>query len=135
MRVRNFYRTALRSWLALACLHSIVLGAIVYLLTGPLLAAQGFDLSGGLFYPRQSGAFLVILGVGYGLAAANPEGRKTLVFLTVFSKAVAVLFLFSEALLRGAPPAALAAGGGDAFLGGIALFLAVMFYREREASR
>lgn len=124
-------RRFLQLWLLLLSLHSILLGAAIYLITDLLVGLQGLDLSGSLFYPRQSGVFLIILGVGYGLAAIDPEGRQALVCLAIFSKALAVLFLFSEVLLFGAPSLIITAGVVDAVEGGVLVILSLIFYGER----
>ncbi len=117
-------------------LHSIVLGIAVYFLTNYLLVLQELYPSGNgsLFYPRQAGVFLVILGIAYALAAGNPDRRKSMVFLSIFSKAIAILFLFTEIVVRGAPPVIIAAGVGDALFGIVALCLTLMYYRETRAA-
>lgn len=110
--------------------HSIALGTVIYVFTERFLNWMGFDSSNSLFYPRQSGIFLIILGIGYAVAAADLR-RQSLVTLAILSKALAVLFLFSEALIRDVSSSVLLAGAGDMVLGGVALLLAIMFYRGK----
>jgi hypothetical protein len=110
--------------LAAVGVHSVTLGLITYLFTDRFLRRMGFNLSSHRFYPRQTGAFLVALGGGYLLAARDPAANRGLVRLTVFSKAVAVLFLFSEYLVRKAPRSILIAGIMDGMMGAAIAVLA-----------
>jgi hypothetical protein len=114
--------------------HSVTLGLITYLFTDRFLRRMGFDLSSHRFYPRQTGAFLVALGGGYLLAARDPVANRGLVHLTVFSKAVAVLFLFSEFLVRKAPRSILIAGIMDGMMGAAIAVLARASYRRAEGT-
>ena len=120
--------------LAAAGVHSVTLGLITYLFTDRFLRRMGFNLSSHRFYPRQTGAFLLVLGTGYLLAARDPAANRGLVHLTVFSKAVAVLFLFSEFLVRKAPRSILLAGIMDGFMGAAIAALARASYRRAEGT-
>jgi uncharacterized membrane protein len=114
--------------------HSVVLGLITYLFTDRFLRRMGFNLSSHRFYPRQTGAFLVVLGTGYLLAARDPAANRGLVHLTVLSKAVAVLFLFSEFLVRKAPRSILIAGVMDGLMGAVVAVLARDSHRREEGT-
>lgn len=114
--------------------HSVTLGLITYLFTDRFLRRMGFNLSSHRFYPRQTGAFLVVLGTGYLLAARDPAANRGLVHLTVFSKAVAVLFLFSEFLVRKAPRSILIAGVMDGLMGAVVAALARDSHRREEGT-
>lgn len=106
---------------------------MVYGVTRRFLKAAGFDPREELFYPRQSAAFLVALGLGYGGAALNPDRHAGLVALTVASKAIAVAFLPREASRQGAPRSVLAAGVVDALLGLVIAGLALAYYPHRHS--
>jgi hypothetical protein len=110
--------------LAAVGVHSVSLGLITYLFTDRFLRRMGFNLSSHRFYPRQTGAFLVALGGGYLLAARDPAANRGLVRLTILSKAVAVIFLFTEFLLRKAPRSVLIAGVMDGLMGAVIVALA-----------
>ena len=127
-------RAALRLALAGTSLHSLGLGFMVYGVTRRFLKAAGFDPGEELFYPRQSGAFLVALGLGYGGAALNPDRHAGLVALTIASKAIAVAFLLREARRRGGPRSVLAAGVADALLGLLIAGLALAYYPRRHSA-
>jgi hypothetical protein len=114
--------------------HSVTLGLITYLFTDRFLRRMGFNLSSHRFYPRQTGAFLLVLGAGYLLAARDPAANRGLVHLTVLSKAVAVLFLFSEFLVRRAPRSVLLAGIMDGLMGAAIAALARASYRRVEGT-
>jgi hypothetical protein len=127
-------RAALRLALAATSLHSVGLGFLVYGVTRRFLKAAGFDPREELFYPRQSGAFLVALGLGYGGGALNPDRHAGLVALTITSKAIAVVFLLREARRRGGPLSVLAAGIADAILGLVIAALALAYYPHRRSA-
>jgi uncharacterized membrane protein len=114
--------------------HSVTLGLITYLFTDRFLRRMGLNLSSHRFYPRQSGVFLLVLGTGYLLAARDPAANRGLVSLTVLSKAVAVLFLFSEFLVRKAPRSVLIAGTMDGLMGAAIVALARDSYRRVEST-
>ena len=114
--------------------HSVTLGLITYLFTDRFLGRMGFNLSSHRFYPRQTGAFLLVLGTGYLLAARDPAANRGLVHLTVLSKAVAVLFLFSEFLVRKAPRSVLLAGVLDGLMGAAIAALARASHRRVEGT-
>ena len=106
--------------IALIALHSMALGAGMMLFARPFLQAFGFPPEPSLFYPTQSGLFLLILGVCYALAVRD----RALAPVIVVSKAGAVVFLFAEVLWGGAPPIIWGAGFGD--LGMLVTVLALL---------
>jgi hypothetical protein len=65
------------------------------------------------FWSRQSGAFLISLGLGYGMGALARRYLRASVLIIIFAKSVAVVFLLSEFFFRGAPLPILLAGLGD----------------------
>lgn len=74
-----------------------------------MLSAFGFPPDVPHFFPSQSGIFLVILGISYLLALAEPSFVLTI----LVSKALAVVFLLIHAALLSAPPIIYAAAAGD----------------------
>lgn len=123
------YRRALWLGMLLVSLHSVSLGLALLFLTAPTLALFGFPPAPHPFFPRQSGAFLVALGLGYSLALAGLERYRGSVLLALISKAVAVAFLFPYALFLGGAPGVLLAGLGDALWLALLGFLALRVYR------
>jgi len=108
--------------------HSVALG--VCLLTFPnwTLGLVGWDYTGSVFWPRQSGLFLIILGVAYGAAVRF----RPLVWLLVASRASAFVFLMAHALWLDAPRLAVLLGVGDGLMG---LSVAVLFWSTSQADR
>ncbi|HIE26524.1 TPA: hypothetical protein EYP66_04490 [Candidatus Poribacteria bacterium] len=99
--------------IAIVALHSITLGALNWLFTDQWMMALRMSIPDITFWPRQSGAFLISLGLGYGLGAFVPRYLRASTLIILFSKSVAVVFLFSEYLFRGASLSVLLAGLGD----------------------
>ncbi len=91
-------------------IHSCVLGVIMLVAPRFMLNMFGFSESIPIFFPSQSGIFLLILGICYLRALIEPAMVKVI----VLSKAFAVPFLFIHAAFLSAPPSMWAAGAGDA---------------------
>ncbi len=91
-------------------IHSCILGVAMLFATRLMVAALGFATSVPLFFPSQSGIFMLILGLLYLRAIAAPS----YVWTILVSKALAVLFLFAHVVFLAAPPIIWAAGAGDA---------------------
>ena len=100
----------LRVLIAVIGIHSTLLGII--LLSAPrfMLQTFGFSATGSMFFPSQSGIFLLILGVCYLLALREPAYINVI----LISKAFAVSFLFAQAAFFSAPPSTWAMFAGDA---------------------
>lgn len=90
-------------------IHSCILGLFMLLTPRLVLRVFGFPEQ-SLFFPSQSGIFLLILGICYLWALVRPA----FVDVILFSKALAVAFLVIHVGLLGAPPILWAAAGGDA---------------------
>lgn len=90
-------------------IHSCVLGLLMLLLPRFTLGLMGYGEPGDLFFPSQSGIFLLILGACYLLALREPALETVI----VVSKALAVAFLAVHAAFLGAPPVIWAAAAGD----------------------
>ena len=112
----RFYR-ALRLVTALAALHSLILGVFNWFFTTYWFTLLQMPILGGYpFWPKQSGAFLISLGFGYGIGVVIPRYQAASIWLIMLSKFVAILFLFPEFFSHGAPIAVLLAGLGDLFI-------------------
>ena len=106
-------RRILRIVTGMVSLHSIALGALNWFFTDSWMELMRIPISNAGFWPRQSGAFLMSLGIAYGLGCVSPRHLRTSTLVIILSKSVAVVFLFPEFLIRGAPFAVLLAGFGD----------------------
>ncbi|MBI2833401.1 MAG: hypothetical protein HYX76_03120 [Acidobacteria bacterium] len=112
-RVQDATRDPLvRIVVGLIGIHSCVLGLLMLLIPGVMLRAAGFPEPMPIFFPSQTGIFLLILGVCYLLALS----QATLISVIVIAKACAVAFLFVHAAFLSAPPVIWAAGAGDAMM-------------------
>lgn len=117
------YARALRVVMALVSLHSLLLGLALYFFTAPVLRAFGFLAGPSLFYPRQSGVFLFILGIAYLLPAVDLRRFRAFAWFALVSKLCAVLFLYGEVLVFHASLIVLLAGIGDTLMGLVILLL------------
>lgn len=81
-------------------LHSVVLGFGMLFIPVQLMGLVGWRYEGPLFYPTQSGIFLLILGGAY----AAGLWYRPFVWLLVASKAAAVSFLVVSVVVRTGPP-------------------------------
>ncbi|MBI3091525.1 MAG: hypothetical protein HYY96_12740 [Candidatus Tectomicrobia bacterium] len=128
------YARAFRLVMGLVSLHSLVLGLLLYFFTAPVLQAFGFQQGPSLFYPRQSGVFLFILGIAYLLPAVDLRRFRAFAWFTVVSKLCAVLFLYGEVLVFRASRIVLLAGIGDTLMGLVILLLCLQTRGEWQAS-
>ncbi len=103
-------------------IHSCVLGLLLLLLPRFTLGLMGYGEPEDLFFPSQSGIFLLILGACYLLALREPALETVI----VVSKGLAVVFLVVHAAFLGAPPVLWAAAAGDG-----AMLAAVLWTRGR----
>lgn len=110
----------LRWLILLVGAHSCLLGLAMLLAPRLMAEALGFEASVPVFFPSQSGIFMLILGVFYLRAIADPA----YVWTILVSKALAVAFLLMHVLFLSAPPIIWAAGAGDAaMLAAVALLV------------
>ena len=77
--------------LLLVTLHSYVVGALLLFFTAWTLGFAGWGDEAGLFFPRQSGAFHMILATAYLWEYFRTGG----ITLLVMAKATAVVFLIA----------------------------------------
>ncbi len=104
------WRRIVRALILLIGLHSCILGILMLFAPHFMLTVFGFPDSDTIFFPSQSGIFLLILGAFYLYGFAD----LTLVRLILLSKAVAVVFLSFHAAFLSAPRSIWAAAAGDA---------------------
>lgn len=124
------HRRVLRVVVGLVSLHSISLGVVNWLFTANWIKVMRMSVPDIVFWPRQSGAFLISMGLAYGLGAIAPRHLRTSSLVIIFSKSVAVVFLFPEYFFRDAPLAILFAGFGDLSMLIIVSVLTWWFYRH-----
>lgn len=108
--------------------HSLLLGAALLVVPSRLLALARWPHDGPVFFPAQSGVFLVILGLGY---AAGLRLRPFAWFLVV-SKAIAVVFLAGAFVAGQAPRIVLLQAALDGLMG-LAVAAALLGTRPRAA--
>lgn len=108
-------------------LHSCALGLLMLFVPELMLKLLGFPPGIPVFFPSQSGIFLLILGVCYIAALADPA----FLWVILLSKAGAVLFLTVHAAFMGAPLMVWAAAAGDG--GMLAALLAACVWEGRKA--
>ncbi|MFA6955536.1 MAG: hypothetical protein WC538_06650 [Thermoanaerobaculia bacterium] len=99
-----------RLLILLVGVHSCVLGVGMLVSPRLMLRLLGFPGAVPLFFPSQSGIFMLILGILYLGALVEPA----YVWTIIVSKALAVVFLLVHVALLSAPPIIWAAGAGDA---------------------
>jgi hypothetical protein len=107
-------------------LHSSFLGLLLLFEPRLMMRLFGFPPSVPIFFPSQSGIFLLILGVAYLLALLDP----TFVRVILISKAFAVVFLFAHAAFLHAPPIIWGMLAGDSTML-VTLSGALLWYRRR----
>jgi hypothetical protein len=110
-------------------LHSLTLGGLLLFMPVAILHRLGWPYEGSIFFPAQSGVFLLILGAAYVGAVRH----RAFAWLLVGSKAAAVAFLLAHAWLGTAPPGLLLlAALADSLMGAA---VAVVLVAGRRAAR
>ena len=120
----NFRRLEIAAILLVAG-HSVILGAAMLFWLVGTLDLFGWDYQGPMFFPAQSGVFLMLLG-GIFLAAI---GHRKLIWFIIASKSTAVVFLVSQYFLLSpaAPATILLAAVCDGLMGAA---IAAIFIRQ-----
>lgn len=106
--------------------HSLLLGLTLLLFPRWALDFVAWPYDGQVFWPRQAGLFLVLLGMCY----ASALRVRPAVWLLIGSKASAIVFLLASVAIGDAPRAALALGAVDGAMG---LAVALVFWQLRRA--
>jgi len=87
--------------LLLAGVHSIVWGCAIILLPGPAAQAYGLaETPHDLFLWQGTGLVIVLFGLGYLIAATNPERHWAVVFIGLTAKVLGPIGML-VAVLRG----------------------------------
>ncbi len=96
---------------ALIALHALILGLLSWFFTHYLFTMLHLPIPGDYhLWAKQSGAMHVSLAFAYGLGAIAPRYIDASVRLIIFSKSIAILFLFPAYFMHGAPIFILLAG-------------------------
>jgi len=109
--------------------HSVIAGICLLGFPSWMLRVVGWSYSGDIFWPRQAGLFLLILGIAYGAAI----WYRPIVWLLIGSKASALVFLLSQALWLEAPRLTVPLGLIDGSMG-LAVFVLLLLARRGEVS-
>ena len=122
----------LRGALLFVAVHSLLLGGTIYFLTTPFYQFFfGVDPE-NFFFVKQSGLFLSLMGFFYLLPVFDLERFKSVIFLIVFSKVVAVTFLILNAHLTPSAFMIYLAALGD---GAMATALVVLYLMTTKFSK
>jgi hypothetical protein len=100
----------LQTLILLVGIHSSVLGAAILCAPRLVLGTFGFPTAGSMFFPSQSGIFLLIMGLCYLRSLVEPA----FVWAILLSKSLAVVFLLVHLLWSSVPPIIWVAAAGDA---------------------
>ena len=101
--------TLLSLLILLIGLHSCMLGLVMLVAPQLIMNVFGMSIPESLFFPSQSGIFLIILSGCYLYALKDPGYIKVI----IFSKSLAVIFLVVEVAVLNAPTIIWAAAAGD----------------------
>ena len=115
--VKKFFWPSLILFLVGA--HSILLGLTIFFFTEFFYKVFFAVNIENIFFVRQSGIFLFLIGLFYLYPLFNLKDNYNLILLTVVSKGVAVLFLISNAHLTSAPAMIYLAAFFDGLMGAV----------------
>jgi hypothetical protein len=116
----------------LIALHSMILGAAMLFQPARTLLFFGWDYQGPMFFPAQTGIFLLLFA-GIYLAAIR---HRRLVWFIIATKCAAVLFLISEHFLLGpgAPGTIIVAALFDGLMGASLTAVIIWRYYKTEST-
>ena len=115
-------------------LHSITLGAWMYLATAPFYRLFFRSDPPDPFFARQAGLFLICLGLFYLAPLLNLGKYHRLILLIVVTKALAVIFLLTSAGATVAPAIIRLGGLGDGTVG-LLLLVCYVHWRWRHSGQ
>ena len=120
MKHNRVNRHIIRTWLYISVflisLHSILLGIFIYFFTEKFYNIFFFLSPENLFFVRQSGVFLFLLGVVYIFPLVRLDQRIYLIKYIIFSKCIAIIFLLINAKVFLSPEAIYLAALGDGIM-------------------
>jgi hypothetical protein len=108
-----------RLYVVLVALHSLAIGVVLLFLTEWGLAFGGFHDVRPLFFPRQAGAFHLVVAAAY-LYDYLVHGRVTVMVMT---KCLAVVFLCGVSALTPVPWLVPLSALGDGLMAALAVFV------------
>lgn len=108
-----------RLYVQLVALHSLAIGVVLLFFTEWGLALGGFEDVRPLFFPRQAGAFHLVVAAAY-VYDHRVHGRVTVILMT---KSLAVAFLCGVSALTSVPWLVPLSALGDAVMAGLAVAL------------
>ena len=117
--------------LFLVGMHSILLGLIIYFFTNFFYRVFFAASIENIFFVRQSGIFLFLIGLFYLYPLFKLKNLYNLILLVIISKAVAVIFLITNAQLTTAPEMIYLAAFFDGLMGTL---LTVVYVQCRKSN-
>lgn len=120
---RQWLRLALRALILMVGAHSIVLGIAIYFATDGFYRLFFNASVENLFFVRQSGLFLILMGMFYLVPLRDPEKYRAIIILTIVTKLLAVVFMIANAGHTPAPGMILLAAAGDGAMAFALIFL------------
>jgi len=109
--------------LYLIALHSMLVGIALMAIPIEKLEYFGYHNYQGTFFKIQGGVFHIVMSGVYILAAINLKRNSLLVYLTLFAKFAATVFLFSYYFFVDPIWMVAASGAGDLVMGVMILWL------------
>ena len=109
--------------LYLIALHSFIVGAVLVVIPFETLEYFGYHNYQGTFFKVQGGVFHLVMSLVYFLAARDLNRIRILIYLTIISKFIATVSLFSYYLFIDRIWMVAASGAGDLLMGILVLLL------------
>ncbi|MCK5543716.1 MAG: hypothetical protein KAI35_00785 [Desulfobulbaceae bacterium] len=129
--MNNSKKLQLAPWLIfLIGMHSIFLGIFIYFFTDIFYQMFFAASVENPFFVRQSGVFLFLAGFFYLFPLLNLKVHYNLILVVIFSKAVAVLFLVSNASYTHSPIKIYIAAFFDGLMGVLLIFTYVLIKKQ-----
>jgi hypothetical protein len=107
------------AFVAAVVLHSAAIGLALLFFTAPGLALGGYEEVRPLFFPRQAGAFHLVVAAAYAIEYLRYRG----LLVMVTAKGIAVAFLVGILATGAQPWVVPVSAAGDAAMGFVALWL------------
>lgn len=120
---RTWPMLALRALILMVGAHSIILGMAIYFATDSFYRIFFNAAVDNLFFVRQSGLFLILMGMFYLVPLRDPEKYRIIILLTIVTKILAVVFMLANAGHTPAPGMILLAAAGDGSMALALIFL------------
>lgn len=115
----NLLRRNERLFVLGVVLHSAAIGVALLFFTAPGLALGGYADVRPLFFPRQAGAFHLVVAAAYAIEYFRYRGLVTM----LTAKAIAVAFLCGMLAVEAQPWVVPLSAAGDAAMGALAFLL------------